>query len=106
MSALELRPEVRAFAEAMERKLRVNEHRGGWQDDEPGDLFERAQEEMEEFADALNEWDRIRMDKPDGSPGWVDRTIAANKTHMEQLINKAADTANMLMMVVDVCRSK
>jgi hypothetical protein len=30
MATIELRPEVRAFAEAMETKMLANDHRGGW----------------------------------------------------------------------------
>lgn len=37
----DVRPEVAAFAIAMERKLRKNDHKGGWQDDAPEALLAR-----------------------------------------------------------------
>lgn len=80
------RPEVIAFANAMERKLRENEWKGTWKHDAPGSLMDRVHEELMEFRDELY-------------------TIGPRDTeaHRTALLNEAADVANMLMMVVDVC---
>ena len=43
----ECRPEVQAFAVAMEEKLRANDHKGGWKGCCPLWLFQRAEDELE-----------------------------------------------------------
>ena len=50
---IELRPEVRWFAEQMELKLIENNWKGGWQDKQTSYLFQRLEEESSELADAL-----------------------------------------------------
>lgn len=52
---LRLRPAVRSFAEAMERKLRENDHKGGWENMDQFKLFSRIREELEELAEAIEE---------------------------------------------------
>lgn len=76
---LELRPEVAAFAQLMEQKLRENDHKGGWADDPASALVERVVEEAAELAE---EW---------GSPRPSFYTVW-----------EAVDVANMAMMVADV----
>ncbi len=44
------RPEVVAFADAMEAKLRANDHKGGWQEDAPHELLRRLIEETAEVV--------------------------------------------------------
>jgi hypothetical protein len=83
----ELRPEVRAFAEAMETKLRANDHKGGWQDDAASRLMRRLHEETAELEAALGNSDLK------GS-AW------------QALVRReAADVGNFAMMVADVCGS-
>lgn len=79
-----MRPEVRAFAQLMEDKLRANDWKGGWKSDFSGDLLRRAHEELGELDDEM----------ASGNPDMFDNSAIANE---------AADVANMLMMVVDVC---
>ncbi len=79
------RREVIAFADAMERKLRANDWKPGWKDDSPSILMDRMYEEMAEFKDVLDNFLRV------------------GKNYKKNLLNEAADVANMLMMVVDVC---
>lgn len=77
------RPVVRAFAEAMERELRENEHKGGrdaWRKCYAEDLLDRVKEETNELAGEV-----CRL-KPDP----------------QRALSEAADVANMAMMVADV----
>lgn len=78
------RPEVVAFADAMERKLRANDWKGTWKHDAPGALMDRVHEELTEFRDEL-----------------FTRGPRDTDAHKAALLNEAADVANMLMMVVD-----
>lgn len=79
------RSEVIAFANAMERKLRANDWKGGWKDDASGDLMSRVHQELREFIGAHlaypRDTDKYRAD----------------------LLDEGADVANMIMMVIDVC---
>ncbi len=83
---LELRPEVAAFAQAMEAQLRANDHKPGWKDDHSRDLIGRMDDEYTELAQAV----RFRLGR---SPLTSPATI----------LNEAADVANFAMMVADVC---
>lgn len=53
MSRLKLRPEVEAFAQLMERALRENDDKGGWDRCSNGYLQTRLHQEVEELAEAL-----------------------------------------------------
>jgi NTP pyrophosphatase (non-canonical NTP hydrolase) len=75
-----LRSEVRRFARAMEMRLRANDHKPGWKADSPEALLDRVDEELLELHMA----------------------VAANPGKTAILL-EAADVANFLMMVVDVC---
>jgi NTP pyrophosphatase (non-canonical NTP hydrolase) len=69
-----------AFRKAMNSKLFLNQHKGnrnGWKMDDPYDLLIRVREETEELAKALD---------------------SDNKT---EILQEAADIANMAMMVAD-----
>lgn len=70
------RPEVRAFADAMEEQLSANDHKGGWQRDTALSLLRRLREETTELARAI------------GGEGDV--------------LKEAADVANFAMMIADV----
>ncbi len=72
----DLRPEVKAFAIAMEKKLRKKDHKGGWQNEPIGYLFEGIEREKDELERAT---------------GW-DRTAA---------LEEAVDVANFAMMIFD-----
>ncbi|HVY65917.1 MAG TPA: hypothetical protein VHH11_13935 [Gammaproteobacteria bacterium] len=76
-----LRPQVRAFAEAMEAQLRANDHKGGWQECSLAYLYGRVAEELEELS---AETDRAERD-----------TAAVRR--------EAADVAAFVMMIADVC---
>lgn len=89
------RPEVAAFADAMETKLRANEHKGGWKYMHPHDLLDRLREETRELkiaADIACVRMAERPDLPDHARVYVDRVRG-----------EAADVANFAMMIADVC---
>lgn len=71
------RKEVELFADAMERKLRKNDHKGGWEDDGSYDLYDRLLEELKEFE-------------------------TAHRNDSNRLLNEGADVANFIMMICDV----
>lgn len=78
------RPEVIAFAMAMEAKLQKNDHKGGWDGMTPRKLLQRLKQETREL-------DRL-LPARRKSPG----TRA-------DVLGEAADVANFAMMVADVC---
>ncbi len=83
---LELRPEVAAFAQAMEAQLRANDHKPGWIDDHPRELLTRMDDEAVELRQVV----RCLLGRsPLTSPSTV--------------LSEAADVANFAMMVADVC---
>ena len=84
MANLKLRPEVQWFAEQMERTLRKNDHKGGWQVDSSGALLTRLKEETEELQAAL---------------------IQGQDIAPEYSIKEAADVANFAMMLADNARN-
>jgi len=71
-----VRSDVVKFSFEMESKLRENDHKGGWEDCDPLELFDRLLEEKNELYDALL--------KP-GNP--------------EHVIKECADVANFAMMI-------
>lgn len=77
---IELRPEVRSFAEAMEVRLRVNDYKGGWKKESAANLSLQLEDEVEELTVAI-----------------VDPTANA-----EDILHEAADVANFAMMIADV----
>ena len=78
-----IRPEVMRFAEAMERKLKLNDYKGGWKGRDgrahwampPEELLDRAEKEFEELKSCD-----------------IDNDV----------LDEAADVANYLMMMCDV----
>lgn len=91
MDAKELRPEVLTFACEMERQLRANDHKGGWQQCAPDWLFGRMREEENELLAAMV---RVELDP------WH---ATAGRTTVERVVHEAADVANFAMMIADVC---
>ena len=82
---LELRPEVAAFAQAMEAQLRANDHKPGWRGDSPEILMRRLYEEAGELRRC------VVCREP-----WSAEEAA-------RVLKEAADVANFAMMVADVC---
>ncbi len=80
------RPEVAKFAELMERKLRANDWKGGWINDDPAMLLQRLREEVDELDRALM-YSEI-------NPREVDVNVNA--------IDEAVDVANFALMIADV----
>jgi NTP pyrophosphatase (non-canonical NTP hydrolase) len=76
-----IRPEVLAFMEEMEARLRANDHKGGWEDCSYPYLIRRIREETDELLSSL------------GQVGVVDPA---------EVRREAADVANFAMMVADV----
>lgn len=79
------RPEVEAFADAMEAQLLANDHKPGWKRDFPSELLRRLKEESTELSRELREWDGSNANSP------------------KRVLKEAADVANFAMMIADVC---
>ena len=88
------RPEVRAFADLMEAKLRENDHKAGWKGEDASDLFPRIAEEADELWRAM-----VRHSK---RLSWGDAWVMETDT-VERIGREAADVANFAMMIADVC---
>ncbi len=88
---MKLRKSVQQFAEAMELKLRENDHKGSWDKCEIPWLIDRIKKEVKELENAyehrLTDWGRS-ADEGHFSP-----------TTDEQLIKECADIGNFAMMV-------
>jgi hypothetical protein len=91
--ALEVRYQVAAFALLMERELRANDHKGGWDTCDTSWLLKRIEEEAKELRAA--DPDRVRY--PYGTDVINDTGKRADLVESE-----AADVANFAMMVADV----
>jgi len=89
----EVRPEVRSFAREMERKLRLNDHKGGWSDCNPFWLLYRAREELAEL-----EAEVIRRS------AWGRGVSPKVRKDLDpaRVLEEAADVANFVMMLADV----
>jgi hypothetical protein len=86
-----MRPEVRAFAQLMERVLRKNDHKTGWKNDTLVALWNRLDDESTELrAIVINE-------DCDGEARKEDASLAPD------IAKEAADIANFAMMIADVC---
>lgn len=92
---LALRPEVAAFAQLMEQKLRENDHKRGWRCCTVRYLSVRLGNELAELRRVLAERTKFigkGRFRPDVDPGIVRR-----------IGGEAADVANFAMMIADVC---
>jgi NTP pyrophosphatase (non-canonical NTP hydrolase) len=76
-----VRPEVMMFAKEMERVLKKNDHKGGWEEMSLGSIFDRLQEEMDEAEHA---WDTVKK-----------------REHYEKVSDELIDVANFCMMFWD-----
>lgn len=74
-----LRPAVLWFAEQMQKKLILNDHKGGWKRCYHRYLFERLKQEVSELEQALDATD-----------------------NQDEVIMEAADVANLAMMIADI----
>lgn len=93
-AALAVRPEVAAFALAMEERLRANDHKGGWDRDHPYALHDRLLDEAKELRGEIREsWVTLGKNPSDEAVA-----VATRRIHHE-----AADVANFAMMVADRC---
>jgi hypothetical protein len=88
-----IREEVAAFATHMESKLRGNDHKGGWENDDLGSLVSRAVEELQELQRAISAFEHVRY-----SPK---ATAEALKDAAKLVLREAADVANFAMMIAD-----
>lgn len=75
---------VSRFTFHMLSKLRANAWKGDWLDDDAESLLARAKEELSELEEALAALPRGPM-------------------QLRKIIREAADVANMVMMVADLC---
>lgn len=102
---LELRPEVLRFAQLMERKLRKNDHKGGWESEDPRWLYERFEDELKELHAAWQERQRLDEARPPAAPAeseaWVASQIERRGENAKALQGESADVANFLMMWLD-----
>jgi hypothetical protein len=87
------RPWVDAFADAMERKLALNRHKGdreGWQKLAGSQLTIMLRHEVAELCEAVEMARPLDSGKPEG--------VAARLA----VVNECADVANIAMMIADV----
>lgn len=80
-----LRPEVWAFAIAMEDRLRKNEHKRGWKQMDVQDLLNKGLDSFGKLCQLI---------EPDG--------VVTMEAGLEQVVDETADCANFMMMVSDV----
>ena len=79
---MELRKEVSIFAEGMEQRLRENDFKPGWQNDDIHDLLLRIGDEWWELDKAIKE------------------------NNYESIIKESRDVGNFAMMIHDICTQK
>ena len=84
------RSDVEWFADAMEAKLKANDHKGGWDADEPVELLRRLREETAELA---------KLVKPTGGISLV----MLDDPERVAILAEAADVANFAMFIAELC---
>ncbi len=92
---LELRAEVAAFAQAMERQLRKNDHKGGWKQCTNEYIDERLEQELDEVYAVLEEIATVEK-----HPGNEPEAVRAELD--KELLGELVDVANFLMMKADI----
>jgi len=90
------RPEVERFARAMEAKLRLNDHKGGWHNCDRGYLRRRMRTEMRELFAVLDTLTREERRSKVSARGEARHERACAK-----LLGECADIANFAMMLAD-----
>ena len=102
---IEIREEVMWFAEQMERKLRDNDYKGGWQKCTIGYLRRSMENETQELQRAVIAlWVFIENGYAKslrGNGKFVDVTVGKLA---RQTIKEATDVANFAMMIADNVR--
>ena len=93
-----VRSEVQWFALEMEKKLALNDHKGGWKDCEVDALIKRLKEETQELEDEW--WKRKNDFGRSASEGFM--FTSSN----EELIKECADIANFAMMVASLFKEE
>jgi NTP pyrophosphatase (non-canonical NTP hydrolase) len=97
------RPVVKWFAEQMERKLRDNDHKCGWNYEMLEFLSDKLGEECSEVQEALKKY--LSEDSPIPIDD-LDFAKVLELTHEQrkEIIDEAADLANIAMMLADICK--
>lgn len=93
----DLRPEVLAFAGAMEKKLRENDNKGGWEKMQSSWLRDRMREEMGELDSAIDAY--VTAIDP------LKSTHGQLEPFRKAVLAECADIANYAMMVASVCKA-
>lgn len=88
------RKEVAWFAQEMERKLRENDHKDGWQGCRIGNLFHGLRKECDELLLATHP---LQLDTMQEKLSQEDAT---------EIIRECADVANFAMMIADNIKIK
>lgn len=83
-----LRVPLDKFVLEMEKKLLENDHKGGWSFDSIASLTLRVKEEFDELRDAV-----------------LAHLASGDEATALNVVEEAADVANMVMMVADNVRS-
>jgi len=107
---IELRPEVREFAELMEMNLRANDHKTNWKDCTFQYLFGRLFDELAELGEQFLEPKSSRILVCSDlkkiacgiQEGWF-KIDPEYDTH--EVLSEIMDSANFLMMLADVVRN-
>ncbi len=84
------RGSVKWFAEEMERELRNNDHKSGWENSNPRDLIPRIEGETRELVLLAHD---LKL-------GTAREKISPEQK--KKLISECADIANFAMMVADI----
>jgi len=93
MMTVKIRPEVLHFAEAMEEKLAINDHKGGWDSMSMERLFFRMKDEIREMEMAVKS---LAADILYKGQTYTDRDARLVR-------QEAADVANFCMMMAENC---
>jgi NTP pyrophosphatase (non-canonical NTP hydrolase) len=108
-----MRPEVREFARLMEEKLRANDHKPGWRQDDPEELVNRIEQETNELRQAVcRAFGEAHWPLREGeyrphkfaSMKWRSATKEERAEWSAKIPGEAADVANFAMMVADVVK--
>jgi ABC-type oligopeptide transport system ATPase subunit len=86
------RPVVQWFAQKMERRLRENDHKSGWEDESVWALMDLLRSEVDELTESLP----LTKEEVEDDDGWVSDCI----------IGEAVDVANFAMMIADVAMKR
>lgn len=85
-----VRPSVAKFAEVMEKKLKLNDYKGGWEDCNNEYLLTRLEEEAKELRTLAERYGLGTIDEDNLSKG-----------KRNKVINECADVANFAMMIAE-----